>query len=1114
MSLRGAFPTGSIRAARLTFFLPVLLAGGVWAQSIVGRISGTVTDQTNAVVSGATVTITNEATKVSRTLKTDANGFYVATALPVGVYTVSVEQAGFKRAAKTGNNLVADGRVTADFVLQVGEVSATIEVVEAAGESVNLVSGEVGRVIDTNQVQDLALNGRNYMQLVSLIPGVVLLDEDQLALTTSLSITQQTVNGNRGNTNYLSVDGGSNMDSGSNGSQINNVGIDFIREVNIKSSNFSAEFGRNSGASINVVTRGGGDQFHGGLLEFFRNDKLDAKHRFAPLKGPLRFNDFGWNLGGPIKRGKIFFFGGQEYKRIRRVTDPVRRTVPTNAELSGDFNPRANNINFPGTSERFPNRTIPASMIAADGRALANAYNAMKSLASFYSDTPTANNIIHQMRNPFAWRQDIARIDYKVNDVNNFYFRYIHDHYNLIEPYGTFFSSNLPMTPTQRNRPGYGLQLTHTWMPRGNMVNEFKINSSWNGQRIPMVGDYWKRSTYGFVFPQLFNNGWYDTDGMPEIDVSGFANLRGPRNALMSPTTDIQFMETFTYIRGRHTSKFGFTVIRNRKDQNGRPEYAGYINYSSSGNTRTTGTSLADALLGNFRQYREASADPVGFFRFTSLEGFVTDTWKVTRRLSLEMGVRWQRNLPTYTQANNITNFIPDLYDPKQAVTVTPAGIIVPGSGNVYNGLIRAGDGVPAKQAGRVPAASGTEINKIPAGAPRGLYNPQLLWAPRFSFAWAPFNNNKTAVRGGFGLFYDKPEGNLIFPMVNYAPWISLVSYENGNISNPSGGTASALSPIGNIDAIDPRLQVPYTMSASFGIQRELPKGLFMEVSYVTNNGRHLIRQPDINQVPFETLYTIRALPSNVRPADNAMRPYLGFSTIRQRMSDATSNYHSLQVYGARRKGRFMVTTSYTFSKVLTDASSNSDNPENPYDRHYSYGPASFDRSHVLVVTYNYQIPMRRFRNTVLKKALVGWGLSGITRAQSGAPNTITANTSIGGRRADYLGGPVLVPKAERGPNSYTNKAAFAPAANDRRGTAGPGIVRGPGLYTWDLSLRKQFGFGKRESKRFQFQADAFNFWNRVNYRGLDNNWSSVSFGTLSTAGPPRNIQLALRFNF
>jgi hypothetical protein len=249
-------------------------------QSIVGRISGTVSDTSRSVIAGAVITITNESTKLTRTVKTDSNGFYVATALPVGNYMVAAEHPGFKKAARSGNNLVADGRVSADFALAVGDVSASVEVVEAFGEQVNTVSGEISRVIDSEQVQNMALNGRNYMQLVSLIPGAALLDEDQLALTTSLSITAQSVNGNRGNTNYLSVDGGSNMDSGSNGSQVNNVGIDFIREVNIKSSNFSAEFGRNSGSSINVVTKGGGDRFHGGAFEFFRNEKLDAKNYF------------------------------------------------------------------------------------------------------------------------------------------------------------------------------------------------------------------------------------------------------------------------------------------------------------------------------------------------------------------------------------------------------------------------------------------------------------------------------------------------------------------------------------------------------------------------------------------------------------------------------------------------------------------------------------------------------------------------------------------------------------------------------------------------------------------------------------------------------------------
>jgi len=1084
------------------------------AQSIVGRISGTVTDASNAVIAGATVTITDEATKLARTVHTDDRGFYVATALPVGVYTVSAEMTGFKRSTKSGNNLVADGRLTVNFVLDVGEVTSSVEVVEAAGETVNTVSGEVARVIDTEQVQSLALNGRNYMQLASLIPGAVLLDEDQLALTTSLSITQQSVNGNRGNTNYLSVDGGSNMDSGSNGSQINNVGVDFIREVNIKSSNFSAEFGRNSGASINVVTRGGSNKYSGTLFEFLRNDKLDARNFFAPSKGPLRFNDFGWNLGGPIKKGSLYFFAGQEYKRIRRMTDPTRRTLPTRAERNGDFSVRGSNIREPGTTISFPNRTIPASLITTDGRAIANAYSAMEKLAAWYSDTPTGNNAIYQVLNPFSWRQDIARIDYRVNDRQNVYFRYLHDMYDLIDPYGTFFSSNLPMTPTKRLRPGYSLQLAHTWLLGPNMVNEAKINSSWNGQRVPMVGDYWKRSTYGFTFPQVFNGGWYDADGMPNIDVSGFANLRGPNAALMSPTTDIQWIETFTLIRSRHTSKFGVTVIRNRKDQTGRPEYPGYVNFSTGGNTMTANNSMADALLGNFRTYREASADPVGFFRFTSYEGFVTDSWKVHRRLSMELGVRWQYNTPTYTQGNNITNFVPQLYDPAKAVTVTAAGIIVPGSGNVYNGLIRAGNGVPADQVGRIPAARSPEINLIPAGAPRGLYDPQLLWAPRFSFALMPFNDAKTAIRGGIGIFYDKPEGNLIFPMVNYAPWLQSVNYENGNLKNPSSGTPAALAPMGNIDAIDPSLGTPYTMNWSFGVQREMPKGIFFELSYVGNNGRHLIRQPDINQVPFDILRAIRALPSSQRPSDNSMRPYKGFSAIRQRMSDSTSNYHSLQAYVTRRKGRLLFTTSYTFSKVLTDASGNGDDPENPFNRHYNYGPATFDRNHVISSTYTYQIPMRRFSNPVLKRSLMGWELSGITRLQSGPPLTIRANTSIGTRRADYVGGPVLAPKEVRGPNNYLNAAAFAPAPNDQRGNAGVGIARAPGLFLMDVSLRKQIPITKDSAKRLQFQGEFFNVLNRANFRSPNTTLTDVNFGTISSAGPGRNVQFGLKFYF
>jgi len=309
-------------------------------QTIFGRISGTVKDTNGSAIPDANVTITNAATNLVRTATTDEDGFYTVTNLPVGTYTILVARDGFKKAQQAGVVLAADARLTQDMTLEVGQLTETVQITSGVGETVNTTSGEVARVVDQRQVQNLALNGRNYMQLVTLVPGAVILDEDQLALTTSLSISQAAINGNRPNYNSLSVDGGFNMDSGSNNSQINNVGIDFIQEVKIQTSNFSAEYGRNAGASVNIVTRGGGNGYHGSVFEFLRNDKLDARSFFSPVKGKLRFNNFGWNFNGPVKKDKLFFFVGQEYKYIRLDSAPVRRTMPTRAERGGDFSLR------------------------------------------------------------------------------------------------------------------------------------------------------------------------------------------------------------------------------------------------------------------------------------------------------------------------------------------------------------------------------------------------------------------------------------------------------------------------------------------------------------------------------------------------------------------------------------------------------------------------------------------------------------------------------------------------------------------------------------------------------------------------------------------------------
>ncbi len=1129
-----------MRCSTLWLLLLILVAcQSSFAQTVVGRISGTVTDSSGAVIPNATVTVRNNATNLERTAVTDGEGFYTVTNLPVGSYTIAVEQKGFKKSVQTDNVLAADTRLTVNIALEPGAVSETVEVSTAAGETVNTTSGEVARVVDKRQVQNLALNGRNYMQLVTLIPGAAILDEDQLALTTSLSISQAAINGNRPNYNSLTVDGGFNMDSGSNNSQVNNVGIDFIQEVKIQTSNFSAEYGRNAGAAVNVVTRSGGNDYHGSVYEFGRNDKLDARNYFSPKKGKLRFNNFGWNFNGKIVKDKLFFFAGQEYKYIRQDAAPVSRNMPTRAERLGDFSLRSGALNVPvgytainpanGTTvaagQPIPQRNLanlrlngqPVG-VTPNGKAIAAVYTAMEQIAVAYSDTPTANNATFQQPNPFDYREDNIRIDYRINSKHSVYGRYLHDMYDLIDPFGTFINSQLPTVPTNRLRPGSSYQLSYTWLITPNFINEAKANATWNGQRVPPVGEFWKRSTFGFTYPQLSSGGRFD-DGIPNVTFAGngsMANFNGPNGSLLSPTTDIAVSDNVTFIRGKHSLKTGLVVIRNRKDQNGRSIYTGNVAFNSgaASGAVTTGNAFADALLGNFRTYQEADNDPIGFFRFNQVEAFVSDSWKITRDLSFEIGARYYHFGPTYTQANNMANFDPAHYDPSKAVTVLAnATIDLTKGGNRFNGLVRAGDGIPLEERGRV-SASDAALGLVPAGAPRGFYQPADRLAPRFGFAYAPFHDDKTSIRGGFGMYYDKVEGNLIFSQVNVPPFVSTPNFSNGNLANPSGGTPANAALIGNINSIDPNLDIAYSMNFSLGVQRELPRGFFVEANYVGNLGRHLIRQPDINQVSFKALTA--NLPANGGPnaSVDSLRPFKGFTQILYRLSDANSNYHGLQLYAAKRKGNLELTAGYTWSKVLTDTSGNGDGVdvgEDPFNRHSNYGVATFDRRHIFVTTYDYLLPffskMKGFGGAVLS----GWEISGITRYQSGAPLTVTANTAIGTRRASYVGGDVRA--ASFGPlNQWISETAFAPAPPTGRGTSGVGIVQGPNLQTWDFSMRKQFQISERFNLRFQ--ADMFNAFNRANFRNPPTVLTTAGFGRITQAGPARNIQFGLKLNF
>jgi len=1108
----------------LLLLVGCLAAGGAGAQTISGQISGVVRDSQGGVLPGVTVTVTNVDTGIARTEVTGPAGTYTVTNLPVGNYTVTAEIEGFRKAERSGFALTADGRITADFTLSVGALTEAVEVTAVRGETVNRTSGEIARVIDGAQIRGLALSGRNYLELASLIPGAIQLDDDQMAITTGLGTGGTVINGNRGNSNNLTVDGGFNLDSGSNGSMVNNVGIDFIEQVAIQTSNFSADKGRNSGASINVVTKSGTNRFSGSVFETFRDDSMDSANYFSPrdpsgnpIKAKLEFNDYGGAVGGPILRNRLFFFGGMEFKTLDRQESPQRRTLPMLPELRGDFSARTAPVIDPLTGQPFPGNVIPQDRITADGRAIANAFEAMIARAAEYNNTPTANNATYQLDFPFDWRQEIIRVDFRANDNHSFYLRYLHDDYDLVEPRGTFINAPLPTISTRRIRPGFGYQLSHSWIMGDSLVHEVKLNVSGNGQRIPPEGDAWRRDTYGFQFPQVFSGGPYD-EGIPNVTfggTGGVANLIGPSQSLLSPTTDIAAQNTLTWIRRAHTVRTGFLLTRNRKDQNGRFNYTGAVNFNPSGNPNSTGWAFADALLGNFRSYSEGASDPVGFFRFTQPSAYVSDNWRVTPNLSLEMGVRWEWQQPIYTQGNNISNFAQALYDDATAVRLNRNGTIIPDSGNPFTGLIRAGTEIPEDQRDRV-VIDAAAAALIPTGAPRGLYDNHHLFMPRFSGAYTL--RETWVLRGGIGLFYDRPEGNIIFSQVNLPPFLPSVSVENANLASPLSGEASAATVLGTINAIDPNLEIPRQLNYSLSVQRELPWGHFAEIAYVGNRGRDLLWQPEINQPSFDVLVANQQLPSAQRANTNFLRPYRGYSSIRQRRSDAFADYNSVQFYVNKRRGAVRYTVGYTLSKATGLGSGNGDNPlaaegftpGEPFDLDFFVGPTTYDRRHAFISTWTYEVPFLRDSENIAGLLLGGWEVTGKTRWQSGQYLTVNGNTSIGTRRADYVGGDIGI--SGRDENQWFNTDAFGTAPDTRRGNSAIGMVEGPHLYQWDVSLRKDFRMGGTRSLRFA--ADVFNIFNRVNFNNPNTTVTAADFGRIGSARIPRQTQLSLRFEW
>jgi len=1124
----------ALHALILFFALSVLQGIGQFAsaQDIFGRIVGTVTDSSGATVPDVKVTIINEATQVPREVTTDRNGYFVADEVPVGTYSLVAEKPGFKKTTKKGNVLSAGGRLTVDLNLEVGVVTETV-IVTANGDTVNTTSGEISTTITEQQVLNVALNQRHYESLVGLVPGAALQGSgtNPAALTANYNNSVADINGQRLDGQNWSVDGGFNLDSGSNNSVFNQVGIDFIQEVDVQASNYDAEFGRSASSTINVITKSGGNQYHGGGFEFIQNNIFNAENPGTKLtnptaKGyaavpPFHFNDFGWDLGGPIpylqRKGKLFFFAGQEWKKFRGVypgltAASVQETFPTAMEAMGNFTdvynagtglvlktPAVIPAGCAGVLYTAPN-VINPSCITGDGAAIASVYASAAKL-SVQGALPTATatgNMTFNLPNPLNLREDIVRVDEHPNDKQSVFVRYIHDDVAIYNPYSTFGAGGaVPVDPDLRSRPGYNIQIGWLDMIRPTLINEVKFNADWHKQTTPLQGSGWMKTPYGFQFIPPLGNPTTFSNGLPTISFTAVTNfptaapagVNGPApNYLESPTADINPADNVTWQKGSHSVKFGAEFARNRKTQNSRTNYDGTINFSANAGATTgansTGDPFADALLGNFNTLGQSSAVTVGQFRFNDFESYLQDTWKVNRKLSLVLGVRYIYTTPTYAQGNNMTNFNPYAFNVNMEPTFTgglATSSINPASPGLCsgpllnvvgtpvltiecNGLQLPGE-VPSDQKIRVPVTSADPelLAAIPNTAARGFYQPENLFAPRFGFSYAPFGE-KTVIRGGFGIFYDKPEGNVLGNGINsqgYVPWAQSASISGTNASlsqydsAPGAGTVAGPSTL-SINGVDPHLVVARSYQYSLAVQRELPDAILLQVAYVGNLGRHILRGPGFNNatwtpqgsIPVSPNPNNLACPTGINAAayqctggfapgglsKDQIRPYLGYSAISMALSDANSNYNAMQLSLTKRAGILTATFSYTYSKTMGDdggagdAYNENPDPECPFTclvstsaspvlvnggtkavtggtqtggvvenwKQFNYGKVSFDATNIVATSFTVESPWGK-NKTGLEGGLVkGWSLSALMHYQAGAPLTATASQAVG----------------------------------------------------------------------------------------------------------------------
>ena len=1173
-----------------------LLAACIWGQTVSSSLVGTVMDPASATVPNARLTLTDQATSSVRSAITDASGSFRFLDVTPGTYTLSVQSSGFK--ALTETNIVVAANETRDLgklTLAVGSLSESVTVM-AEATPIQLASSEKSLGIDSNQLQNITLKGRDLFSFISMVPGVIDTSGSR-DVTTPNAIGGIYINGNNGSKINFTVDGITDLDTGSNSTVHYEPNMDSIQELKVLTSNYQAEFGRNSGGTITAVTKSGTRDFHvTGLWthrhegfnanSWLNNHVLTAQGTASPITR-YRYNVESYTVGGPAyiprllnkDRKRVFFFWAQEYTGQFVTGGAQTKYTPTALERTGNFSQSfANNgslltITDPTNGAPFPGNIIPAGR--ADPTGIGPKMLNFFPLPNFTATAANQLNVVNYFESASAThprRNDVLRIDTYITSKINGYFRWINDHDDMTALYqGVQFTQDkggilgdAGIAPIDHPNPGHGYSGSVVYSITPTLINEFSVAESWNTWAYYSTDNY-KTEDRSLIpnIPALFPIPTQNPQGVSQAN--GYLNLLpqfqfgGTPNNSMSYTrihtsagseenfnTIWTFTDNISKVYKGHSFKAGTYIEYNTKLQPNGVPYPGSFNFSpDSLNNLNTGNGYANAFLGYMDVYQQASARATFNVHYWNAEFYVQDNWRVTPRLTLDLGVRFYHQPPQNDVNNTFANFFASQYSASAAPRLYVPGMsagkrvaIDPGTGAVapvaYIGLYVPNSGNPA---------DGFQLLGK-NGVPLDTYSISPIYAtPRIGFAYDVTGDGKTAIRGGFGIFVNRLDGNQVYalggqppyaytPQINYAPVSSIAASGGSLIFGPQTYNSW------------PQTQVPWNgaRNASIDIQRSM-LGMVFDLGYTGNWGFNQNISYNINPIPIGT----RFLPQNADPT-NGGKPlpdvllrskYPGYNTLNQYAEIGNTNYNALTATAQRRFSHGLAFgASYTFSKAMY---LNSFTPVVPDNHSYNYGRSNTDRRHHLVVNYNYELPRAsRYVGRYLGAITDRWTYSGVMVISTGGP----FNPGCGfasGTQPDYTGTPDVGARCNVVGNPYSNiptGAFFNPAAFalPALGTVSPstpqlgnlgggsGVLSYPHYTNFDMTMIKKIPIGLGEGKGFEIQVQAYNVFNHTEVSGLNtgvqfnpaNNAVLNPFqaGTISGTLPNRVLAFGLRFQY